>query len=182
MVADVMSRAGVWWAVAGGWAIDLWLGEQTRDHHDVEVVVRRCDQPVVHAALAGHFQLACLDPPGGGWRPWAGVAIEQPAFQLQARSPALEFDIFTETVDDATWCFRRDVRIGRPTSEVTALTASGVPVVRPEIQLLYMATSTDAKNQHDFDVARPTLDRGARAWLGVALATTLPDHPWLRHL
>ena len=75
LVAEVMSEVGVWRAVAGGWAIDLWLDEQTRDHHDVEVVVRRCDQAVVHEALCPRWDLACLDPPGGGWRQWSGAPI-----------------------------------------------------------------------------------------------------------
>ena len=106
-VAEVMSDVGVWWGMGGGWAIDLWLGEQTREHHDVEVVVRRCDQAAVHAVLAANWELRCLDPPGSGWREWNGAPIEHPAFQLQARSSTIEFDIFTETVDDATWRFRR---------------------------------------------------------------------------
>ena len=67
-VAAIMDRVGVWWAVAGGWAIDLWLGEQTRDHRDVQVVVRRCDQQLVHVALSANRELFVLDPPGGGWR------------------------------------------------------------------------------------------------------------------
>ena len=57
-VAAIMDRVGAWWAIAGGWAIDLWLGEKTRDHHDVEVVVRRCDQRLVHDALSADWELS----------------------------------------------------------------------------------------------------------------------------
>lgn len=120
------------WGVAGGWAIDLWLGEETRQHHDVEVVVRRCDQALVHEALSSQWDLSCLDPPGEGWRSWGGAAIESPAFQLQARSSTIEFDIFTETTDQSMWRFRRDDRISRQLSEVITLSRSGLPIVRPE--------------------------------------------------
>ena len=177
-----MNEVGVWWAVAGGWAIDLWLGEQTRDHHDVEVVVRRCDQSAVRAALRHRWELYCLDPPGSGWRPWNGVTIKPPAFQLQARSPTTEFDIFTETADQMVWRFRRDERITRPVSEVTMHGASGIPIVRPEVQLLYMAKAMEAKNIHDFEIARPRLGRDAACWLADALTITLPDHHWIRAL
>ena len=170
------------WAVAGGWAIDLWLDEQTRDHHDIEVVVRACDQAAVHEALCSRWDLSCLDPPGGGWLPWSGAALEPPAFQLQARSSTIEFDIFTETTDQAMWHFRRDDRISRPLSELITLSGSGLPIVRPEVQLLYMAKSTEAKNQHDFDIARPRLDQAAACWLAEALATTLPGHHWTQEL
>ncbi len=181
-VAEVMSEAGVWWAMAGGWAIDLWLGEQTREHHDVEVVVRRCDQPAVHQALGDRWELSCLDPPGTGWRAWSGDPIEPPAFQLQARSSTIEFDIFTETVDDAMWHFRRDPGISRALSEVTMMSGSGIPIVRPEVQLIYMAKSMTPKNQHDFDLAQPRLDRDAASWLADALAITLPGHQWTQRL
>src|SRR5689334_4909817 len=59
-----MSGLGVWWAFAGGWAIDLWLGEQTREHHDVEVAVRRVDRAVLWDGLQRCHELACIDPPG----------------------------------------------------------------------------------------------------------------------
>jgi hypothetical protein len=161
VVAETMNDVGVWWAVAGGWAIDLWLGEQTRAHHDVEVVVRRCDQATVHEALSPRWDLSCLDPPGGDWQPWSGGSIKPPAFQLQARSSTVEFDLFTETTDQVMWHFRRDDRISRPLSEVITLSGSGLPIVRPEVQLLYMAKSTEPKHQHDFDVVRPRLDPAA---------------------
>jgi hypothetical protein len=168
--------------VAGGWAIDLWFGEETRQHHDVEVVVRRCDQALVHEALSPRWELFCLDPPGEGWRTWGGSAIESPAFQFQARSSTIEFDIFTETTDQSMWHFRRDDRISRQLSEVITLSRSGLPIVRPEVQLLYMAKSTEAKNQRDFEIARPRLHPAATRWLAEALATTLPDHHWRHEL
>jgi hypothetical protein len=71
-VAEIMNDVGVGWAVAGGWAIDLWLGEQTREHHDIEVMVARRDQHKVHLALSERWGLYCLDPPGSGWKVWNG--------------------------------------------------------------------------------------------------------------
>lgn len=177
-----MNDVGVWWAVAGGWAIDLWLGEQTREHHDVEVVARRCDQTEIHAALSGRCGLYCLDPPGSGWRPWQGELIRQPAFQLQARATGIEFDIFAETVEGETWHFRRDERVSRPVSEVIMLSASGIPIVRPEVQLLYMAKAMEVKNIGDFERSRPRLDHDSVRWLAASLTKTLPDHDWIRAL
>ena len=174
-----MGEIDVWWAVAGGWAIDLWLGRQTREHHDVEVAVRRCDQSAALTSLRDDWEMCCLDPPGSEWRPWHGDLIEAPAFQLQARSASTEFDIFLEETVGALWQFRRDRRITLPFSEVSMVSSSGLPVVRPAVQLLYMAKSTDAKNQHDFEVARPMLDRESAAWLAMVLAIAHPGHRWL---
>jgi lincosamide nucleotidyltransferase A/C/D/E len=42
-VAEVLSRlddAGIWYCVEGGWGIDALLGEQTREHDDLDLAVR----------------------------------------------------------------------------------------------------------------------------------------------
>lgn len=43
---------GPWW-IAGGWAIDLFLGRQTRPHGDTDVLVLRCDQLALQQVLEG---------------------------------------------------------------------------------------------------------------------------------
>ena len=178
-VADVMQSVGVWWAVAGGWAIDLLVGRQTRDHHDVEVVVRRADQAAVRDSLRNGWELLCLDPPGSEWTPWlSGSEMVQPSFQLKARASGLEFDLFLESMTDDTWCFRRDDRVRRPIDRIVA-PRSGIPIVAPEVQLLYMAKSEEPKNQHDFEMVRSMLDGDASGWLRDALALVHPGHRWL---
>lgn len=170
-----------WWAVAGGWAIDLWLGTESRAHHDLEVAIRREDQHAV-CALESDWTLWSLDPPGSGWRRWSGHPIKAPAFQLQARSASGEFDLFTEAADQTTWTFRRDDRIVRPVDQVIIESPSGIPVVSPAVQLLYMAASADPKNEHDFEIARPHLSAPDAGWLADAIATTQPGHRWLAAL
>jgi hypothetical protein len=181
-VADVMDAVGVWWAVAGGWSIDLWLGRVTRQHHDIEVVVRRCDQDAVYESLRHDCQLRCIDPPGSGWQPWLGNPLEPPAFQLQARRPGLEFDIFAETIDESGWRYRRDARVSRSVADLTALASGGIAIVRPEVQLLYLAKQLEPKHGHDFAHVRPTLDGAAATWLARALALTCPGHEWIEAL
>jgi hypothetical protein len=92
------------------------------------------------------------------------------------------FDVFTETVDDDTWSFRRDHRISRPADDLIVVPPHGVPMVRPPIQLLYMASSKDPKNDADFAISRPRLDAAESVWLADSLATTLPEHRWLADL
>ena len=54
--------------------------------------------------------------------------------------------------------------------------------MRPEVQLLYMAKSEEAKNRHDFALARPMLDDPSARWLRAALALFDPKHRWLASL
>lgn len=37
-----------WW-IAGGWAIDLFLGRQTREHQDIDVLILRRDHQAVRS-------------------------------------------------------------------------------------------------------------------------------------
>jgi hypothetical protein len=178
-VATVLRPLGIWWAIAGGWAIDLWIDTQTRDHHDVEIVVQRSDEHLVHKLLRDNWELSCIDPPGSGWRQWrADDHIALPSFQAKASNPVTEFDIFLESVNDDTWTFRRDARIHRPLADVVSISRSGIPAVSPDIQLLYMAKSVQPKNQHDFDVVLPTLPDESVVLLDSMLAVAYPHHHW----
>jgi hypothetical protein len=58
------------------------------------------------------------------------------------------------------------------------ITAHGVPVVAPEIALLFKAKAPRFKDQRDFDRVLPHLDRSARSWLASALEQAYPGHPW----
>lgn len=51
-MATALEGVGVSWYVVGGWSIDLFLGEQTRAHEDLEIAVLRRDHPAVRAHLA----------------------------------------------------------------------------------------------------------------------------------
>jgi hypothetical protein len=178
-VADVMRGLDVWWAVAGGWAVDLWLGRRTREHHDVEVSIVRDDQLRLHELAARGWELSCIDPPGRGWRTLRDEeVVDPPSFQLKARNASCEFDLFLETTDDDAWIFRRDRRIRRNLDSVRVATASGIPVVAPEVHFLYAAKHTGAKNEHDFSAALPALGVEATRWLGDCLALVHPDHQW----
>jgi hypothetical protein len=177
--ARVIRTLDVWWAIAGGWAIDLWLGRQTREHHDVEVSMLREDQARIRELATTGWELSCIDPPGTGWR---GLTDDElllpPSFQLKAKTPDSEFDVFLESTDDEEWIFRRDRRVHRSCDSVRVTTASGFPVIAPEVQLLYMAKDAAPKHEHDFNAALSTLDASATRWLSASLALAHPDHRW----
>ena len=54
-VAEILGRlddAGIWYCVEGGWGVDALLGEQTRDHRDLDVGVRLEEVDRLCAVLA----------------------------------------------------------------------------------------------------------------------------------
>ena len=88
------------WFVSGGWAVDLFVGRLTREHHDVEIGAFHSDQDALRRHLA-RWNFSRIR--SGAWRPWAvGERIDLPEFQLQAMSDEVEplvFDIFLNPLD-----------------------------------------------------------------------------------
>src|SRR2546422_8238816 len=84
-IAEFMSAFLAPWAICGGWAIDAWLGHQTRDHADVDISVLADDQRVLFDHLAG-WQLVAHDL-NDRHQPWDGRHLDLPN-HIQARLDA----------------------------------------------------------------------------------------------
>ena len=60
--------------------------------------------------------------------------------------------------------------------------SGGIPVLVPEIVLLYKAHEQIEKDEADFRATLPHLSPSATAWLVRALEETSPEHPWVAQL
>jgi len=172
-----------WW-IAGGCAIDLFVGRQTRDHGDTDVLLLRRDQLAAQRALAG-WDLHAADPPGllRPWREdeWLSPSIHDIWCRPTPTSPwALQLMLIEN--DGDRWLFRRDPSIGGPLSQLTRRSPAGIPYLAPEVQLLYKGRTPRPKDEADFAVALPLLEPASSAWLAQALAIHVPDSPWLARL
>jgi lincosamide nucleotidyltransferase A/C/D/E len=52
-VLEALERRGICSWVDGGWGVDALVGEQTRDHLDLDLAVDRRDLPAIGQTLAG---------------------------------------------------------------------------------------------------------------------------------
>jgi hypothetical protein len=93
-----------------------------------------------------------------------------------------ELEFFLNDVADGVWVCRRDPSVRRPVAEVQFTSASGIPTVAPEIQLLYKARHHKDKDEHDFRGAVGRMSADQRAWLQGALEVVHPGDPWLNEL
>ena len=85
-------------------------------------------------------------------------------------------------IDGQTFRFRRDPAITSPLERAFIRAPGGIPILAPEIVLLYKSGNLDADNWSDFRAILPALDAGRRAWLRAALARQSPAHAWLAEL
>ena len=171
------------WFIAGGWAIDLFLGERTRRHKDVDVAILRRDQRELHTYLTGWAFEKLVEGRRSPWR--EGERLNFPIHEIHASRPegkprAIEF-LLNEAEGDE-WIFRRDARITRPLTKVRHVSPSGIPYMAPANVLLYKAKGSTAKDLADFDRVRPHLGFGRRLWLRHALEIAHPGHPWIARL
>jgi hypothetical protein len=179
----LLERVAPRYWIAGGWAIDLFLGKQQRPHKDLDIGIRRGDVPRVFAALPGWDFFEAKD----GWlsRLDAGEPPRASVNSLWSRPTssgewALEF-LLDDSSDDE-WIFRRDPSIRLPIERALRRDSEGIPYLSPEIQLLYKARNPRAEDQADFESVLAQLDTSARGWLGHTLMRMHPGHPWIAEL
>jgi hypothetical protein len=171
------------WCVAGGWALDLYRGEQTRPHEDLEIATPAADFGQVREALAGcGFEVA------GNGKLWP---IDGPAFatmyqtwvsELVAGPPArrvYRLDVFREPSRDGQWVCRRDEGIQLPYERIIRRDGAGIPYLAPGIVLLFKAKGRRPKDEADFRGILPLLKPAVRDWLRRTLDLVHPGHPWI---
>ena len=169
-----------WW-VAGGWAVDLFLGRRTRPHKDIEIALYRHDQSALQEHLAGWSLRKVEDHRRVPWLPAERLTL--PVHEIHGRGPdGRALEILLNEHERGRWVFRRDPVITRPAALVAGRSADGVPFLRPEIVLLYKSRDPGPNDLADFEQAAPLLDRESRAWLAAALQRHRPGHPWLDDL
>lgn len=170
-----------WW-IAGGWALDLFMGRQIRAHEDIEISVYRDDV----AALRSHLRsLEFFIADRGTLTPWSDGALPDAAHALWSRERgrlSWQLEVLVEERRGGRWVYRRDEDIGVHAGDIGRVTAEGIPYLRPDIVLLYKSKEPRPKDETDFITVVPRLDPAQRSFLAAALWTTAPGHRWLGRL
>jgi hypothetical protein len=163
--------------IAGGVALELYLGRSWRDHDDADVGICRNDAGDVYEWLAGlHLYVAA----GGRLCSWDGrpLSLDANENNVWVKDDALgpwRFDMGVDEGDVETWVYRRDHTIGRPWTEAVLTTPGGIPFLAPEVQLLFKSKGIRAKDQIDANVVLPSMEEHRRQWLDEHLPI---GHPW----
>jgi hypothetical protein len=207
-VRDLLGGFHPPWFLCGGWAVDAWLGRQTRKHWDVDITVFHHDQHAVFEHFDG-WALVGHDPnvPDDTDEPWNGRHLDPPAHvhvptiesplstSTAAQHTAFEFELLlVETAGHAV-VLNRDLRLTVPLDLVVRDSSWGLPAAAPEIVLFFKAgadltvgeavarpVTTRPRDDQDLFEVLPTLGKSQRTWLRDSLAATRPTHPWLAYL
>ena len=181
-VARQLSGISAPWCVAAGWALDLFLGTQTREHGDTEIAVPAASFPEIR----DRFPSYAFDAVSSG-RIWADASPQvlgatHQTWLRDRDSGNYLLDVFREPHDGDNWICRHDETIRLPYREIIQRTPDGLPYLAPGLVLLFKAKHSRAKDQADFDATVPHLTPDQRRTLAGLIARAHPGHPWLASL
>lgn len=168
---------GRWW-IAGGWAIDAFVGTE-RKHSDLDIGVPREDVDQFVSFVSPSFDVWAT---AGSLTPILNsqdAAIPDGCGNLWLRASGAdpwEYDVLLEQVHNDGWRYKRAPRIARHLDECLW---SRDEYLRPEIQLLLKAKHARAKDTDDLRRTVTLLDSEATSWLERVIREEHPEHPWL---
>jgi len=204
-VAELMSTFRPRWSLCGGWAVDAWLGRQTREHADIDISVFQGDEQALFEHLVG-WQLVAHDPnvADNSAEPWDGRPLDLPA-HIHARAPdarrhlpdrldapvqaGFSLDIQVSERSGGDWIFSREPRIAVPLRRCVRQSGWGLPTLVAEVVLFYKATAyfemlkrIRRRDERDFLALLPHLTEKQSNWLREAISLVQPGHSWLTQL
>ena len=171
------------WFIAGGWAIDLYLGQVTRQHDDIEIAIFRQDQIALQNYLNGWVLKKAVNGELSDWN--RGERLELPTHEIHCFNVADEpqfLEVLLNENDSGKWLFRRNVKITKPLSKLSLTSNLGIKFLRPEVILLYKSKNPRHKDEQDFEVVVEHLDIESKEWLKNALTVCYSEHHWLQRL
>lgn len=178
--ATVMNAFTRPWCIAGGWAIDLWLNRATRDHGDVEIAILREDQIALRDFMTeAKFDIITSRGPVR-WRDRQMLML--PVHQLRVHHQAHDLKILLDEHHRGQWVYRNDWRVKMPIDQWSARGAFGVPVIAPEISLLYKSANVSDRDNLDLRSAMEAMRPAQLLWLREALQLASPQHQWINEI
>lgn len=185
-IATLLTPLSVTWGFCGGWSIDLFVNSTTRSHKDVDVAILRTDQRLAFDFLRQQgWQLS--QAINGKLLPFQqDEFLRLPVHTIWCRNVNSSPDFLELLLNEseaAQFLFRRERSIHCPLPEAFVSSPSGLPILAPEIVLLYKSNDlSSVGNRLDFHSALPLLNEEKRHWLRQALSLLSPEHEWLKDL
>ncbi|MBP1994523.1 nucleotidyltransferase domain-containing protein [Paenibacillus eucommiae] len=182
----IFSNISVKWCIAGGWALDLYLGRQSRVHEDIDVIIFREDQFTAFEYLSKDWLLYKAHKGNLSlWKEGERLTATKDIWVSKDATSPWAFQIMIVDTEEEAWVYGRETSIRRPVKDICSTTHEGVPYLKPEIQLLYKGSSSEirTKDLNDLLLLLPSLSPQAIEWLRSSLNIQFPSgHEWIKHI
>lgn len=162
---QIMHDADFDWYLAGGIALDEFLGRKTRNHEDIDILVnfkyleRILDffkNYKVYTARNGSLSLSSFNEINSTDSLWIAKDDEE-SFIIQI--------LFFEE-EAGHWVYKRENDIWKRIEDIYFV-KNDMKIIQPEIQLLYKMNSSNVRDKdlYDYHNVYPVLEERQRAWL-----------------
>ncbi|MEH7009772.1 hypothetical protein V7087_02990 [Neobacillus niacini] len=185
-IVNVFSKMPITWCIAGGWALDLHVGRNSREHSDIDVLITRKELLIAYQWIQKDWTLYKAED--GKLLHWVdGEFLKSTRDVWVSRNHVAPwaFQIMIIDSKDGNWIYRREKSIKRAMNEIILKSPDGIPYLKPEIQLLYKAGSSKIREKdfQDLQTMLPILSTQEKEWLTLSLKKQFPDgHTWIEYL
>lgn len=187
---ELLADAAFPWAICGGYALELFAGRTIRSHGDIDLSL---PEPARRDAISFFLSKGwtiyeyrgmgkvkpILDPADSefGRNVMAVHGESAPVQFFPCEEEGLLYHQFTPGMTGLNFL---DLLFS-PAHERPFLLQDGLPILAPEVALLYKASRSDEPAaQQDYAAVYPLLTNEQRAWLHASLAARYSGgHPWL---
>lgn len=181
-ILNPLKRSTIRWWVAGGWALDLYLKQLSRSHSDLDLAYVEQDENDLRRIVEdlGDLQVVEHDPPRPGYD-LTHLALPGKGklrFHLQSGKAV---DLLPMRARDSWWVIGRDDVPIRSLDDLS-LEICGLPVLAPEIVLLFKARLGRDVDWKDLLLIRPHLYEANVEWLRLQIGEFSGSHPWIEQL
>ncbi|QOK29032.1 hypothetical protein IIE26_10385 [Cytobacillus oceanisediminis] len=180
----IFKRIPIRWWIAGGWALDLFLERTTREHKDIDTLILGCDHIILQEHLHDEWEL--FKAYKGKLIPWnQEEQLDSHFDNIWAKKKGettWAFQVMILDTEDKHWIYKRNSEIRKLLDDIGLESPSGVPFLRPEIQLLYKGGSSVIREKDVIDLYNvlPKLSDKKLHWLKKSLSIQFPNgHPWI---
>ena len=174
-LTQLFANAPFQWGLAGGYAVEHFVGKRVRDHGDIDVIVFRDQQLEVQRWLS-NWHLYTADPPGS-LRPWAqSEYLPYGIFDIWGHTDiqSWQLQIMLTESDGDRWFSKRSRLIGGRRGDLI-VAYGNVPCIRIEAQLLYKARNPQSKDDLDLETCLPLMSAEEKSWLSTGLDVLYPE-------
>jgi len=180
-IQEVLKDYDGLWMIAGGWAIDLYLNKISRKHEDIEIAIPRSEQLKIQSFLVD-WNLRYVE--AHQFFEWPnGQMLQLPIHEIHGQLNESKIEILLNEIEGEVWKFKRDLSIQYPTRKMIIQSAIGIPILCPEIVLLYKAKNFREKDQMDLLNSMAALSKDQLKWLKDRIQKMHGlNHQWIKIL
>lgn len=169
----------VQWILAGGFALQEYVGKRYRNHNDIDILIKREDQKLISSVIE---QSRIFVSTKGKLSPYdKNFNYDFPIqdiWVLGEDFTAWSLQIMLYDIKDGFWIYKRDRSIKLKNSKLF-WEKDGIRIIKPEIQLLYKSSNIRPKDEQDYQMLKQILDEDAKEWLNSSLIKSHYKHIWI---